>query len=80
MQTKLTLRLDKKLIQKAKEHSSHKGKSISQLVAEYFALLSQNYNTNNIELMPVTRSLKGYLRNKKADVKDYHKHLEDKYL
>ncbi len=36
MQTKLTLRLDEALIQRAKAEARRTGKSVSQLVAEYF--------------------------------------------
>jgi len=37
--TKLTLRLDDKLIASAKRHSAESGRSISQLVADFFALI-----------------------------------------
>lgn len=82
MQTKLTLRLDKKLIAIAKAYSERSGKSVSQLVADYFALINEKQatNDNDHELMPITRSLKGSLSGKKVNEKDYHKYLEDKYL
>jgi hypothetical protein len=35
---------------------------------------------NNIEHLPITRSLVGLLKNSQLDVKDYKQHLEDKYL
>ncbi|HZC00332.1 MAG TPA: DUF6364 family protein, partial [Gammaproteobacteria bacterium] len=38
MQTKLTLRLDKKLIEAVKRYAEISGKSLSQLVADYFSL------------------------------------------
>jgi predicted HicB family RNase H-like nuclease len=37
--TKLTLRLDEDLIAAAKRHAATKGKSVSQLVEDHFALL-----------------------------------------
>ena len=40
MQTKLTLRVDEKLVKKAKAYAKKTGKSVSQLVAEYFSLLT----------------------------------------
>ena len=39
MNTKLTLRLDDQLILKAKRYSDRSGKSVSQLVADYFSLI-----------------------------------------
>ncbi len=39
MQTKLTLRLDDRLIRKAKDFASKNGKSLSQVVGDYFAAI-----------------------------------------
>ncbi len=80
MNTKLTLRLDKGLIESAKKHASMAGKSVSQMVADYFFILDKKSTSKKAKLSPIVKSLKGSL--KKADVskKDYQKHLEDKYL
>ena len=85
MQTKLTLRLDKDLIQSAKQYSKRSGKSLSQLVADYFLLLSASKTDEALEfsdeqLPPLTRSLKGALKGSDVSVADYKKYLEDKYL
>lgn len=80
MQTKLTLRMDEKLIAIAKAYSEKSGKSISQLVANYFAMINEKTAANHHELMPITRSLKGSLSGKNVKEKDYRKYLEDKYL
>lgn len=40
MQAKLTLQLDPHLISQAKSYAKHHGKSLSQLVAEYFRSLA----------------------------------------
>ena len=40
MQTKLTLRLKKQLVDSAKEYASSQGKSVSKMVADYFKLLN----------------------------------------
>ena len=40
MQTKLTLRLDDRLIRDAKHHARQSGKSLSQMVAEYFSAVT----------------------------------------
>ena len=41
MQTKLTLRLEDHLIAQAKDYAQASGKSLSQMVAEYFARLEK---------------------------------------
>ena len=40
MQTKLTLRLDEELIDDAKRYAAMHGRSLSQLVADYFSALA----------------------------------------
>lgn len=81
MQTKLTLRLDDDLIKKAKRISNQKGKSLSKLVAEYFSfLISNEEETDEIELTPTVKSIYGILKDSKVSEADYKKHLEDKYL
>ena len=80
MQSKLTLRLDEGLIRRAKLIAKRKGKSVSQMVAEYFALLGSRPSKEPDELAPTVNSLKGILKGSKLDRKDYRRHLEDKYL
>jgi hypothetical protein len=79
MQTKLTLRIEEALIQRAKAEAQRRGKSVSQLVAEYFALLSAGSRQQEAALPPKVRALKGILRDADVDVADYHRHLEEKY-
>ncbi len=80
MHAKLTLRLDKELIQSAKSHAAKTGKSLSRIVADYFALLTARPPANEAALTPVVRSLKGALRGAEIDEDDYLRHLEEKYL
>ena len=47
MQTKLTLRLEEQLIERAKAHAKKRGKSVSQMVADYFALLGPGRPTGD---------------------------------
>ena len=79
MKTKLTLRLDDRLVKQAKEYAKKSGKSVSQLVAEYFSLLNAGPPSTS-ELTPSVRSLKGGLKKSQVDVQDYQKYLEEKYL
>ncbi len=80
MHAKLTLRLDEELIQLAKSYSRKTGKSLSQIVADYFALLTSSSSDQTPELPPIVSSLKGSLRGAGVDEDDYRRHLEERYL
>jgi hypothetical protein len=80
MQTKLTLRLEDQLIEQAKTYAAHAGKSVSQIVADYFKLLTAEKIRTVSPPSPVTQSLRGLLRESKLDEKDYKKYLEEKHL
>jgi len=84
MQTKLTLRLDEALIQRAKTYAEERGSSLSRLVADYFSLLTQEQTDTaskmaTDEMPPITASLWGLLGDAQVDEADYHRHLEEKY-
>ena len=78
MNTKLTLRLDDRLILSAKRHSAESGRSISQLVADFFTLIE--IEAGEVEATPRVRSLRGVLAGSSLDTSDYKRHLEEKYL
>ena len=78
MQTKLTLRLEEQLIECAKAHAKKRGKSVSQMVADYFALLDRDDRPET--LAPLTRSLYGTLGGTAVNEGTYREHLEEKYL
>jgi hypothetical protein len=80
MQTKLTLRLEDQLIEQAKSYAAQSGKSVSQIVAEYFKLLTSKKVISNSPSTPITQSLRGLLRESTLDEKDYKKYLEGKHL
>ncbi len=80
MHAKLTLRLDSELIQLAKSYSQQTGKSLSQIVADYFARLTARPAEDDAATTPLVRSLRGSLRGAKIDEDDYRRHLEEKYL
>ncbi|MCA1795424.1 MAG: DUF6364 family protein [Desulfotignum sp.] len=80
MNTKLTLRLEENLIKTAKRHAGTLGKSVSQMVADYFSLLENDSMDKKQPLTPIVSSLKGSLRGSGVDKKDYKRYLEDKYL
>jgi hypothetical protein len=77
--TKLTLRLDEELIRAAKRYAGSSGKSVSQLVADYFALIDADAPAADADLTPRVRALLGSLSGSAADEQDYRRHLEDKH-
>ena len=81
MNTKLTLRLDEKLIHIAKEYSAKSGKSVSKMVADYFSLVEgKEEKKKPSQISPLVASLKGSLKKGKTSEADYKKYIEDKYL
>ncbi|MBI2192902.1 MAG: antitoxin [Planctomycetes bacterium] len=81
MQTKLTLRLESRLIEAAKAFAKEHGKSLSQIVSDYFASLTGDRDQRaEDELTPIVRALKGTLRGTGMRVDNYRQHLEKKHL
>lgn len=80
MKKKLTLRLDDSLIKRAKKRAKQKGTSVSQMVANYFALIDTEQPPTDRELPPITASLSGILKDKEIREEDYKTHLEEKHL
>ena len=79
MQTKLTLRLDDRLISRAKEHARSVGKSLSQIVAEYFTALAAP-SPAPFEVTPAVSRLRGILkRSGVGGESDYFAYLEKKH-
>ncbi len=78
MQTKLTLRMDEELIKSAKDFASRKGKSLSRMVADHFALLLRTEEKTKV-LPPHVRALSGALKGSAFDEEDYKAHLEKKH-
>lgn len=79
MQTKLTLRLDDTLIRRMKRYSSSAGKSVSQLVADYFTLLDVAQSPQGKTLTPRVKSLLGALAGTGVSEADYRRHREAKH-
>lgn len=80
MQTKLTLRLEDQLIANAKDYARRSGKSLSQLVADYFTRLEEATPATS-GLPPMTSRLRGALAQggKTVDEEDYQHHLAEKH-
>lgn len=80
MQTKLTLRLEDELIDKAKRVARKRGKSLSKMVSEYFSYIASKDSSEVSDLPPIVKSMYGALSNSKVDGSDYKTYLEKKYL
>jgi hypothetical protein len=78
MPTKLTLRLDESLIRRAKAYAKRSGKSVSAVVADYFAALDAGEGST-ASLGPKVRSLLGVVRERAVDERVYRAHLEKKH-
>jgi len=81
MQAKLTLELEEKLIKNAKEYAKSQHKSLSQIVAEFFSIVSsKRISKKDVPLGPVTSKLVGSLKGASLNEDDYKDHLIRKYL
>ena len=82
MNTKLTLKLNKKTIDRAKKYAFRKKQSLSVMVENYFNMVANSEYDEEIEISPNVMELAGIIQLPNAtDAKEnYHKHLEEKYL
>ena len=78
MQSKLTLRLEEDVIKQAKIYAKSHDTSLSQVVSDYFQVLTTQKNQSTIP--PITQSLLGVLNGADIGIDDYKQHLEKKYL
>lgn len=80
MHTKLTLRLDERLIESAKRYAREHDKSVSQIVADYFAALERARSESAVtQVGPITQSLIGVLSKDAEKEESYYAYLERKY-
>jgi len=83
MNTKLTLTIEKNIIEKAKCYAKEKNRSLSDIIENYLKLITKEESTiEQQKLHPTVASLKGAFKMPKA--MDYKKELanrlEKKYL
>ena len=80
MDTKLTLSLDKVVIQNAKAYAKAHNTSLSNLIESYLSVLMVEPNTK-AEITPLVKSLIGVIDipEDQDDNKSYREYLEDKY-
>lgn len=73
MNTKLTLTIEQSLIEKAKEYAKGKGRSLSDIVENYFKAIVKEEGIVKTESTPIADSLKGSFKAPKNF--DYKKEL-----
>ena len=80
MDTKLTLKLDKEIINQAKRYAESKKISLSKLIESYLQLLTKE-NSKSDHISPLVESLSGVIAlPKNYDDKDeYADYLKQKY-
>jgi hypothetical protein len=79
MDTKLTLKLDREIIEQAKIYAKKQNTSLSQLIETYLELLVDKKDESSVTTL--VKSLSGAVKlPKNVDYrKMYKKHLQDKY-
>ncbi|MEN8138627.1 MAG: DUF6364 family protein [Bacteroidota bacterium] len=80
MDTKLTLSVDKEIIEKAKEYAKSQKVSLSKIIESYLSALT-SHRSKEIEITPFVESLSGVIKlDKNFDYKkDYTDFLIEKY-
>lgn len=72
MNTKLTLTLEKEIIEKAKKYASTRGKSLSEMIENYFKYLTAPKERNSSDIIsPRIQKLRGIIKvDKNFDYKE----------
>lgn len=82
MNTKLTLTIEKSLIEKSKEYAKHKGRSLSDIIENYLKVIINEDKIRVVDDTPIVSSLRGSFKAPKEF--DYKKELtiqlSNKYL
>ncbi len=82
MITKLTLTIEKSVIEKAKKYAKEKERSLSDIIGDYLKALTENQKDEDIKITPLVKSLKGSFKAPKdfEYKRELTKSLEAKYL
>ncbi|MFZ1678254.1 MAG: DUF6364 family protein [Saprospiraceae bacterium] len=80
MDTKLTLKLDREIIEKAKRFAKQRNTSLSMLIENYFQNLTSREDASD-QITPLVKSLSGIIEIPKGDLhkKEYTDYLMKKY-
>lgn len=78
MNTKLTLSLDKEIIEEAKNYAKSKQISLSKLIENYLNSLSHESKSSDT-VSPLVQSLTGIIPNDYDEKRDYRNYIDQKY-
>lgn len=67
METKLTVRIDDRLVLRAKKRARARGTSLSRLIADLLSALEETRRARTIEPTPRVSALRGALRGPRRD-------------
>lgn len=84
MNTKLTLNVNKDVIEEAKKYAQSNNQSISALVQNYLSFITEQKSTKNLEDIKISKTVKelsGIIKvDESFNEKElYHKHIMEKY-
>ena len=81
MNVKLTLNLNKDIIERAKRYARNKNQSLSSLVQSYFIFLSEKNQLDEMEISPNVKELSGIISlDQEFDLKEeYGSYILEKY-
>lgn len=75
-ETKLTIRVPRKLLENAKQYARKQNTTVTNLINEYLRRMPASIDV--LQDAPIVRRLSGTL-SKNVSITDYKKHLEAKY-
>ena len=80
MNTKLTLNIDKDIIEEAKSYAKENNVSLSKLIENYLNSLTNKRDIESKKVTPLVESLTGVIPSLQDDVRDdYRNYLYEKY-
>lgn len=79
MNTKLTLNLDKSIIDEAKTYAKKNQVSLSKLIENYLNSLVRTSNKQTRRISPLVESLTGVISSEVDERKSYRDYLSEKY-
>lgn len=78
MDTKLTLKLNQEIIEKAKEYAKNKNTSLSKLIENVLSRMTASDDFNP-KITPLVDGLSGIIDANEINEDDYRSYLEEKY-
>jgi len=82
MKTKLTIKIEQSVIERAKIYAKGKGNSLSGIIENYLKVIVKEEGKTDIEITPIVKSLKGAFKSPAHFdyITELEKGLSEKYL